>query len=87
MGAGTVRIVGWVTGAGIRLVVTGLAVGLLVAWLSAGALEGLLFVVRPSDGPTFGLVLIAILAVGLVASVVPSWRAARIDPVTILKRG
>jgi predicted permease len=87
MGAGATRVVGWVTSAGLRLVATGLAIGLLLAWLSAGALEGLLFGVRPVDGPTFGLVLVAVLAVGLIASVVPAWRAARIDPVTVLRRG
>jgi predicted permease len=87
MGASAPRIVGWVAAAGLRLVATGLAIGLLLAWLSAGALEGLLFGVRPVDGPTLALVIVATFGVGLAASVVPAWRAARIDPVTVLNRG
>lgn len=34
MGADAVRVVGWVTAAGLRLVATGLLIGLVLAWLS-----------------------------------------------------
>jgi predicted permease len=87
MGAGAVRIVGWVTAAAVRLVVRGLVLGLGLAWLAAGALDGLLFGVRPADLPTFAGVLIAVALVGAVAGFVPSWRASHIDPADVLRRG
>ena len=87
MGASAAGLVGWVARVGARLIGVGLAAGLLAAWLASTALEGLLFGVRPTDALTVAAVVAAVGVVGVVATVVPSWRATRIDPVAVLRRG
>jgi ABC-type lipoprotein release transport system permease subunit len=43
-----------------------------------------LFGVAPSDPITFALVTGLLATTAVVASVVPAWRASRVDPVTVL---
>jgi putative ABC transport system permease protein len=87
MGASAAGLVGWVARTGARLIGVGLAAGVLAAWLASSALDGLLFGVRPTDALTIAAVVAAVGGVGLVAILVPSWRATRIDPVAVLRRG
>jgi putative ABC transport system permease protein len=87
MGASAAGLVGWVARVGVRLMGVGLAAGLLAAWLASNALEGLLFGVPPTDALTVAAVVAAVGVVGVVATLVPSWRATRIDPVAVLRRG
>jgi predicted permease len=86
LGAGAAGVVAWIARAGLRLVAIGLAAGLAGAWALSGVLDGVLFGVAPTDAVTAVAVVILLAAVGLIAVVVPSWRAARIDPVAILRR-
>jgi predicted permease len=62
----------------------GLLVGTVGAALSSSALRSVLFGVEPSDPVTFALVGGMLLAVALLASLVPAWRASRVDPVRVL---
>ena len=87
MGADSTALVGWVTAAGFRLIAAGLAGGLAVAWFATKALDGLLFGVQAADPATLLAVTAALAAVGVLAAALPSWRAARVDPVAILRRG
>jgi putative ABC transport system permease protein len=87
MGADRTRVVGWVTGLGLRMILVGLVVGLGVAWALSGTLSGLLFGVTPTDVGTLAAVVGLLVIVGLIASAIPSWRATRIDPAVILRRG
>ena len=87
MGADASRLVGWVAGSGLRLIAIGVASGLPAAWMLSGLLEGLLFGVEPTDAATAVAVVAGLGGVGLVATLIPSWRATRIDPVVILRRG
>jgi putative ABC transport system permease protein len=45
----------------------------------------LLFRVSPSDPPVFLAVGATLIAVAVVASLVPGWRAARVDPTVALR--
>jgi ABC-type antimicrobial peptide transport system permease subunit len=87
LGADASSLVGWVARAGLRLIAVGLAAGLLAAWALSGSLDRLLFGVAPTDPLTVAGVVGLLSGIGLVATVVPSWRATRIDPVTILRQG
>jgi predicted permease len=87
LGADASSLVGWVATAGLRLLAIGLAAGLLAAWGLSGSLERLLVGVAPTDALTAAVVVGLLAGIGLVATVVPSWRATRIDPVTILRQG
>ncbi|HSM61387.1 MAG TPA: ABC transporter permease [Longimicrobiales bacterium] len=64
----------------------GLLVGLVAAWVSSGLLESTLYDVVPTDPVTFAGVALLLAGVGLVASLLPAWRAGRVDPVSVLSR-
>lgn len=69
-----------------RLAVTGVAIGLGVAVLATRALQSQLFEVGPTDAATYAAVGVVLLIVALAASWIPARRAARIDPITALRR-
>ena len=74
-----------VCGSGARLMVVGLAAGLL---LSAGVgmgLRGLLIGISPADPVTYGSVLLVLGVVAAAACLLPARRAAAVDPVTTLR--
>jgi putative ABC transport system permease protein len=87
LGADRSRLMSWVARAGMRLIGTGIAAGLVVAWLLAGTLQRLLVGVAPTDPLTAAVAAVSLALVGFAASLIPSWRATRIDPVTVLRRG
>jgi ABC-type antimicrobial peptide transport system permease subunit len=74
-----------VVGQALGLAVAGLALGLLFSVGLGRLLRGLLFGVEPADLPTYAVVAVGLGAVALLASVVPALRAARVDPMTILR--
>jgi predicted permease len=87
LGADRSHLIGWVATAGLRLLSWGVASGLAIAWLLTGTIDRLLVGVVSTD-PLNAVVVVAILAgIGLVATLIPSWRATRIDPVAVLRRG
>ena len=67
------------------LVVTGLAAGLPATLLTARAAGSLLFGLSPQDVPTLAVAAGLLAAIAATASVVPAWRAARIDPTRALR--
>ncbi len=62
----------------------GLIVGLATAAAAAGVLRTVLFGIEPSDPVTFVLVGGTLLVTAAVASLLPAWRASRVDPVRVL---
>jgi ABC-type antimicrobial peptide transport system permease subunit len=87
MGANSSRLVGWVARTGLMLIASGIVAGLFLAWFLGGAIQGLLFGVSSTDTLTALVVVGLLTIVGLLATLLPSWRATRIDPVEILRRG
>jgi len=63
----------------------GLAVGLVASLWLTRALRTFLYGVTPHDVVSFGVVAAVLLAVAAAASVVPARRAARVDPVRVLR--
>jgi predicted permease len=85
LGAQLRDIVGLVVRQSLTIAVAGLAIGILASlWLTA-ALQRYLFGVTPRDAASFAAVAILLLAVAVLASVVPARRAARVDPVRVLR--
>lgn len=70
---------------GMRLALYGVAAGILGALVATRFLAVLLFGVAPTDALTFAVVTALVLGVSAVATIVPAWRAAGIDPLTALR--
>ena len=70
---------------GLRLVGTGILVGLILAYVVARLFATLLFGVQPTDAPIYALVTLILVAVSVVAAYVPARRATRIDPIDSLR--
>lgn len=69
-----------------RLVVAGVALGLVAAMLASRLLRAQLFEVAPTDTVTYVVVATGLLMVSLLASWIPARRASRIDPMTALRQ-
>jgi predicted permease len=69
----------------LRLAVAGMVLGLLAAWALARVMQGLLFGVTSSDPITFAIVPLVIVSVAAVAGYLPARRAARLDPMAVLR--
>ena len=70
----------------LKVVLAGVALGLAGAAVAGRSLQNLLFGVPPFDVLTFIVSGLSIVAVGVVAAMVPAMRAARIDPVSALRQ-
>jgi putative ABC transport system permease protein len=63
----------------------GLLIGILGAFVLTRLLSSLLYEVGPADPLTFVAVTLILGAVSLLASYVPAWRAAKVDPMVALR--
>jgi predicted permease len=69
----------------LTFLLTGLAIGLIAAWLLSGIVSGFLFHVEPHDPWIYVAVSAALVATGLTAAFVPARRAASVDPLVALR--
>jgi putative ABC transport system permease protein len=74
-----------VLGEALRTTLIALAIGLLVARATSGVMSSMLFGVSANDPVTFGVAGAVVLAMALLACVVPARRAAKLDPVVALR--
>ena len=70
---------------GLTLVGTGVAIGLVLAFLGARALAPLLFDTSPNDPIVFTVVALTMVAVAIPAAWLPTLRARRIDPIESIR--
>src|SRR6185295_17256100 len=77
-----VRLVVWQS---LKIAGAGLAAGLVFAFWLAGTLRKFLYGLTPHDPASFAAVSLLLLAVAALASYVPARRAARVDPVKVLR--
>jgi ABC-type antimicrobial peptide transport system permease subunit len=69
----------------LRLAVTGITAGTLLALLLTRLISGLLFGVTATDPWTFATVALLLIAVAVVAGLPPALRAARVDGASALR--
>ena len=67
-----------------RLALTGVILGATASWMTARALQGLLFGVTFSDPVTFAAVLAVLAAFAVLAGYLPARRASRLNPLDAL---
>ncbi|HEX2139627.1 MAG TPA: ABC transporter permease [Woeseiaceae bacterium] len=85
LGARARDVAGLVLKQSFALTAAGIAAGLAIAAVVTRALGGMLYGVTPLDGWTFVAVPLTLAAVALLAAWIPTWRASRIDPNTVLR--
>jgi ABC-type lipoprotein release transport system permease subunit len=86
LGARPARVVGDVLAGGLKLVVAGLAAGAIASAVAMRMLASLVYGVETSDLMTYASALGLILVVSTAASLVPAFRAARLDPMEALRQ-
>ena len=70
---------------GLAVCLLGCAAGFALTAASTRVLAGLLYGVSPTDLPTLGAVIFLVLLVSAVASLLPSIRASRVEPMQVLR--
>jgi putative ABC transport system permease protein len=85
LGAGQGEVLSLVVGQGMKLLLRGIAVGTLAAWLLTPVMSGLLFAIRPSDPLTFASSALFLALVAVLACYIPARRAAKVDPMVALR--
>ena len=84
-GASDGAIVRLVVAQGLALVLGGLGMGLIAAFVATRLVSSLFYGVTAADPITFVGVSLLLVGVAMVASWLPAWRATRIDPVVALR--
>lgn len=85
LGAQIVDVVRLVVGQGLKLALTGVILGLLVAFAATRTLGSLLYGVSATDPLTFIVIAIAVVCVAALACYLPARRATKVDPLVALR--
>ena len=85
LGAERRRVLGLTLLRGTKLALIGVVIGTGGVFASTRVIQSLLFGASPVDIPTILAGVLTLLGVGVLASLVPALRAARVDPVTALR--
>ena len=85
LGARPTHVAGGVVREGVMLTLVGLAIRWSAAIAASRMLSSVLFGIDPIDPVTFDVVPVVVLCVAAAASYLPARRAARVDPLTVLR--
>ena len=70
---------------GMRLTLIGLGIGLIIALGFTRVLKVLLYDVSPPDPLTFAGIALLLVVVATIATLIPAYRAMRVDPMIALR--
>jgi len=85
LGAQPADIVRLILGKGVIVSAVGILVGVLCAASTASMMATLLYGVRPHDPMVFLAVPLLLLAIAILSSYIPAWRATKVDPMIALR--
>ncbi len=85
LGAQRTDVLGLIARRGLALALIGVAAGVVIAVVMTRLLAGMLHGIRPTDPLTFAATAVLFLLVSIVASSMPAYRAARMDPMKTLR--
>jgi putative ABC transport system permease protein len=70
---------------GMKPTLLGVGIGVVIAAVLGRAMSSLIFEVKPGDPLTFLAVAVLLATVALLASIIPAYRAAKVDPMVALR--
>ncbi|HKD73380.1 MAG TPA: FtsX-like permease family protein [Candidatus Acidoferrum sp.] len=85
LGASNHDVIRLVLADGLKPILAGVALGLAAALALGRVVSSLIFGVRATDPLTFAAVALLLLLVGILATIIPAYRATGIEPVRILR--
>jgi ABC-type antimicrobial peptide transport system permease subunit len=85
LGAQSRSVLRLVIGDGLKMAVTGVAVGLLAAFGLTRLLTGMVYGVSTTDPATFAAIAILLIVIASLASYLPARRATKVDPLVALR--
>jgi ABC-type antimicrobial peptide transport system permease subunit len=85
LGAPRGRVLWMIMRESLLISCAGAAAGFVLAFFCARLLKSMLYQLSPLDAVSFGLATCCVVSVGCVAAFLPSWRAAKVDPMVALR--
>src|SRR5579864_296387 len=85
LGASRWTVLQMVLGEGAKMALLGVAIGVAVGFALTRLMGNMLFGISAHDPLTFAGVALALIAVAILASYIPAWRAAKVDPMVALR--
>jgi putative ABC transport system permease protein len=85
LGASGGRTVGLVVRNSLTMLAAGVGMGLVAAIFVAYSMRSVLYGIGPFDLPAFSIAALALVAAGLMATLLPALRATRVDPMIALR--
>jgi predicted permease len=85
LGAGSADVIWMVLRRALTLMAIGVGVGVAGGLALTNVMSGLLYEVQPMDAIAFLSAVILLASLATVASLIPAWRATRVDPLVVLK--
>jgi ABC-type antimicrobial peptide transport system permease subunit len=85
LGATAQNVLKMILWQGLKLILTGLAIGIAAAFLLTRFLASMLYGVSATDPITFGIILAILMLVALAACWIPARRAIKVDPMVALR--
>jgi putative ABC transport system permease protein len=87
LGASQATVMWSVIRRALMLMIVGVVIGTAGALALTRVMTGLLYEVRPTDAATFATSALLMALLAVCASLIPAWRATRVDPLVALRTG
>jgi ABC-type antimicrobial peptide transport system permease subunit len=84
LGASQPMVLRMIIWSGLKKTLPGLVIGVPLAIIGMRSIQYMLVGISPTDVFTLSLALLFLIVVALIASIVPAWRASRVDPLVAL---